>query len=69
LLKDEKFNQLRKLYVHPLSILRTTQTSFWWEEIWKKQPSAHMAQLYQEQWSDWLSTTHMASEGVLQNES
>ena len=28
LLKDEKFNQLRKLYVHPLSILRTTQTSF-----------------------------------------
>lgn len=69
LLKDEKFNQLRKLYVHPLSILRTTQTSFWWEEIWKKQPSAHMAQLYQEQWSDWLSTTHVASEGVLQNES
>ena len=69
LLKDEKFNQLRKLYVHPLSILRTTQTSFWWEEIWKKQPSAHMVQLYQEQWSDWLSTTHVASEGVLQNES
>ena len=64
LMKKEKFNELRKLYTHPLALLRHTQPSYWWEEIWKKQPSAHTAQLYKDQWFDWLSTVHIASEGI-----
>lgn len=64
LMKKEKFNELRKLYLHPLALLRHTQPSYWWEEIWRKQPSNHTAQLYEDQWSDWLSTVHVASEGI-----
>lgn len=64
LLKPEKFNQIRQLYVNPLYILQQTQTSFWWEEIWKKQPSAHMKDLLADQWKDWISTIHVASEGI-----
>lgn len=66
LMKKEKFNELRKLYTHPLALLRHTQPSYWWEEIWRKQPSAHTAQLYEGQWSDWLSTVHVASEKISQ---
>lgn len=64
LMKKEKFNELRKLYVHPLAILRHTQPSYWWEEIWRKQPSSHMKDLLADQWEDWVSTTDTASEGV-----
>ena len=45
LMKKEKFNELRKLYVHPLAILRHTQPSYWWDEIWRKQPSSHMKEM------------------------
>lgn len=64
LLKPEKFHQIRQLYINPLYILQKTQTSFWWEEVWKKQPSEHMKDLLADQWEDWISTTHVASEGI-----
>ena len=64
LINSSKFNQIREFDIHPLSIIRKTQTSFWWEEIWKKTPNKNIREMYIELWADWDSTSALASEGI-----
>ena len=64
LISPSKFNQIREFNIHPLSIIRKTQTSFWWEDIWKKTANKNIRDMYIELWTDWDSTSALASEGA-----
>lgn len=67
LLNKSKFNQIREFDVHPLSIIRHTPASFWWEEVWKNGLNPHAREVYRDQWSDRDSTVRIASERVKNN--
>ena len=41
-----------------------TQTSFWWEDIWKKTTNKNIRDMYIGIWPDWDSTSMLASEGI-----
>jgi len=47
-----------------LSIIRKTQTSFWWEDIWKKSVNINVRNMYIGLWADWDSTSALESEGI-----
>ena len=64
LINKSKFNQIREFDIHPLSIIRRTQTSFWWEDIWKKTANKNIRDMYIGIWSDWDSTSALANEGI-----
>ena len=64
LINKSKFNQIREFDIHPLSIIRRTQTSFWWEDIWKKTANKNIRDMYIGIWSDWDSTSALACEGI-----
>lgn len=64
LINSSKFNQIREFDIHPLSIIRKTQTSFWWEDIWKKSANINVRDMYIGLWADWDSTSSLASEGI-----